>query len=742
MTDLALILISAGLITLIFKWLKQPLVLGYIVAGILAGPYIDFLPTVSDSESIGTWSEIGVVFLLFALGLEFSFRKLINVGSTAFITATTEVISMLIIGFGVGMLLGWSFVDSIFLGGMLSMSSTTIIIKAFDDLGMRNNKETTIVFGTLVVEDLVAILMMVLLPAIAVSKQFAGGPMLESLLRVFFFLVLWFLIGIFILPAFFKKAKKIMNDETLLIISLGLCLGMVVLATHTGFSAALGAFIMGSILAETIEAEHIEHITKPVKDLFGAIFFVSVGMMVDPAILVEYAIPVIVITVVTLIGKAFFSSFGVLLSGQTLKTSIKAGFSLAQIGEFAFIIAALGVSLGVLENFVYPIIIAVSVITTFTTPYFIKMAFPFSEWLYKALPDRTRNFLNRYASGSKTINHESDWKKLLKRYAGRMIIYVVLLTAVFMFSSQMIVPFVDERFLHWGIWGRVLSATVTFLLMSPFLIALASNRTNCPDLFMSLWNDSKYNRGHLVSLTLLRIFIAMVFVALVLIHNFNLQYGGVLVVTLAIFGLIFIFRRDLNQYSKLEKRFLTNLNQREEAERKRYPLKTSFASELKEKDINLITVIVPPTSCFIGKSLAELAFRNEFGVSVVKITRGERVINIPDGSERLYPQDRIVVVGTDGQLTLFQQRLDEQLPQETGSPNPITLLSFTVEEGSVLAGKDMREAGIGQKYNCVIVGVERDDASLMNPDNSVIFEAGDLVWVVGEVNKISELMGS
>ena len=320
--DLALILISASIITLLFKWLKQPLVLGYIIAGLLAGPYINIFPTVGDIENINIWAEIGVIFLLFALGLEFSFKKLMNVGSTAFITAITEVISMLLIGYLVGQLLGWGTMNSIFLGGMLSMSSTTIIIKAFNDLELRNQRFTGIVFGTLVVEDLIAILMMVLLSTMAVSQDFVGEDLLISVLKVVFFLILWFLIGIFVIPAFLKKAKKLMNNETLLIVSLGLCLGMVVLATYTGFSTALGAFIMGSILAETIEAEHIEHIIQPVKDLFGAIFFVSVGMLVNPAVLVEYAWPVIIITLVTIIGKAIFSSFGVLLSGEPLNRRV------------------------------------------------------------------------------------------------------------------------------------------------------------------------------------------------------------------------------------------------------------------------------------------------------------------------------------------------------------------------------------------------------------------------------------
>lgn len=468
--DLALILISASIITLLFKWLKQPLVLGYIIAGLLAGPYINIFPTVGDIENINIWAEIGVIFLLFALGLEFSFKKLMNVGSTAFITAITEVISMLLIGYLVGQLLGWGTMNSIFLGGMLSMSSTTIIIKAFNDLELRNQRFTGIVFGTLVVEDLIAILMMVLLSTMAVSQDFVGEDLLISVLKVVFFLILWFLIGIFVIPAFLKKAKKLMNNETLLIVSLGLCLGMVVLATYTGFSTALGAFIMGSILAETIEAEHIEHIIQPVKDLFGAIFFVSVGMLVNPAVLVEYAWPVIIITLVTIIGKAIFSSFGVLLSGEPLNTSIKSGFSLAQIGEFAFIIAGLGVSLKVLDPFISPIIVAVSVITTFTTPYFIRLANPFAEWLYKILPTKVQETLDRYASGKKTMNHDSDWKKLLKNMIGRVVIYSVLLTAIWLLSIQIIYPAISEMFTPITIWIKLVMCLGTLLLMTPFFM--------------------------------------------------------------------------------------------------------------------------------------------------------------------------------------------------------------------------------------------------------------------------------
>ena len=738
--DLALILISASIITLLFKWLKQPLVLGYIVAGLLAGPYVHIFPTVGDIANINIWAEIGVVFLLFALGLEFSFKKLINVGSTAFITATTEVISMLLIGYMVGYLLGWGTMNSIFLGGMLSMSSTTIIIKAFDDLGLRSQRFTGIVFGTLVVEDLIAILMMVLLSTMAVSKDFVGEELLVSVLKVVFFLILWFLIGIFILPAFLKKAKKLMNNETLLIVSLGLCLGMVVLATYTGFSAALGAFIMGSILAETIEAEHIEHIIQPVKDLFGAIFFVSVGMLVNPVVLVEYAWPVIIITLVTIIGKAIFSSLGVLLSGESLNISIKSGFSLAQIGEFAFIIAGLGVSLKVLDPFISPIIVAVSVITTFTTPYFIRLANPFAEWLYKVLPLKVQEMLARYASGKKTVNHDSDWKKLLKNIVGRVIIYSVLLTAIWLLSVKTLYPAVSELFTPVTIWVNLAMCLVTLLLMTPFLWALISNKYNSSAIFLKLWEDENYNHGRLVALVLFRVSVAIFFISAVVISYFHLNIGIGVVIAVAVVALILILREDLTQYSRLETHFLTNLNLREEVARKHHPLKTSFNSEFNNKDIELTSVVVSPYSRYIGKSLGELSFRQEFGVNVVAIVRGDLKIYIPKSSERIYPQDKLAVVGTDGQLQKFRDEIEspQGVPDTEEMHQEMNLHSFTVNEAFYFLDKSIVQSRLGEKYDSIVVAIERNGA-LVPLDKDVTFLLGDLVWFVGEREKIRQL---
>ena len=394
-TDLTLITIYAGIITLIFKKLKQPTVLGYILAGIFAGPYFNFLPTVTDQQNLTIWADIGVIFLLFGLGLEFSFKKMMNVGKSAMITATVNILFMLFLGYNTGLLLGWSAIDSFFLGSMISMSSTTIIIKAFDDLNVKKQKFTDLVFGVLVVEDIVGILLLVLLPTIALGSTIDSQELALSTLKLVFFLVLCFVIGIYIVPTFLKKITGFLTDEMLLLITISLCFGMVLLATSSGFSSALGAFIMGSILAETEVIERIEKNIKPLKDFFGAVFFVSVGMMVNPAMFLEYAWPIFVITLIVIGGKVVFSCFGFIFSGQTLKTAVQGGFSLAQVGEFAFIIASLGMSIGVLDAKVYPIIVAVSVITTFLTPMMIKSSEPAYRLLQKTLPASWNKYIEQ-----------------------------------------------------------------------------------------------------------------------------------------------------------------------------------------------------------------------------------------------------------------------------------------------------------------------------------------------------------
>lgn len=473
--DLALILISASLMTLLFKKLKQPLVLGYVVAGFLASPHLSFTPSVMDTANIQTWADIGVIFLLFALGLEFSFKKIVKVGGPAIIAACTIIFCMILVGVAVGTSFGWKRMDCIFLGGMIAMSSTTIIYKAFDDLGILKKQFTGLVLSVLILEDILAIVLMVMLSTMAVSNNFEGTEMLESVAKLLFFLILWFVVGIYLIPELLKRCRKLMSDETMLIVSLGLCFGMVVIAAHTGFSAAFGAFIMGSILAETLEAEHIEQLVKPVKDLFGAIFFVSVGMMVDPGMIVEYAIPILVITLAVIVGQSLFGTLGVLLSGQPLKTAMQCGFSLTQIGEFAFIIASLGVSLNVTSHFLYPIVVAVSVITTFLTPYMIRLAEPASNFVDAHMPKRWKGFLDRYTSGSRAVNHDSLWKRLIVSLVRITVVYSIVCVAIVAVSFRFLVPLCKEGLP--GVWGALVAAFVTILFLAPFLRAIMIKKT-------------------------------------------------------------------------------------------------------------------------------------------------------------------------------------------------------------------------------------------------------------------------
>ncbi|MBO7592835.1 MAG: cation:proton antiporter [Bacteroidaceae bacterium] len=394
--DLCIIMLTAGITSLLFKAFKQPVVLGYIVAGMLVGPHVLGEAWVTNEENVETWGEIGVLFLLFSLGLEFSFKKLLKVGSTAIIGAGVIVVGMMIAGMLTAYFLGLGGLNSLFLGGMLCMSSTTIVFKAIEEAGLRSHRFAGVCFGILIVEDLFAVVLMVLLTSIAVKNEFQGKELLWQVGKLVMYIAIWFVLGILLIPTFLKKFKRHLNDETLTIFSIGLCLGMVLLAVQAGFSSALGAFVMGSVLAETIDAERIEHLVQPVKNIFGSIFFVSVGMMIDPALLLQYWFPITIITLVVIFGQIFFGSFGTLLSGQPLRVALQTGFSLVQIGEFAFIIASLGQSLKVTDNSLYPIVVAVSVITTFLTPYIMKLAYPTLSFLEKHMSKNTKKMLDSY----------------------------------------------------------------------------------------------------------------------------------------------------------------------------------------------------------------------------------------------------------------------------------------------------------------------------------------------------------
>lgn len=727
-TDLAFILILGAVVTLLFKWIKQPVVLGYIVAGFLASPNFEPLPSVANEANIEFWAQIGIVVLLFSLGLEFSFKKLMNTGGSAIVTALINVIGMMIVGFAIGTLLGFSFINSIFLGGMLSMSSTTIIIKALTDLGLKHKKFASLVFAVLVVEDLFAVLMMVLLSSIAINNSVEGGELLFNIGKLVFFLIIWFLVGVFVLPSLLNKSRRFLNNETLLIVSMGLCLGMAVFSVSCGFSMALGAFVMGSILAGTSYAERIERVTAPVKDLFGAVFFISVGMMVQPAAIVEFAGPILILSATVIVGMIIFGSFGMLVTGQSLKVAIEAGFSLTQIGEFSFIIASLGMSLGVLNPNIYPIIVAVSVITTFLTPYFIKMADPFYEIVKKHLPQRLHFLIDRYnkdANASGTAERQSEWRMLFRRYVWRMLLYSIVLIAITLVSLKIFMPWLatvmPDAYKYVG-------AAVTLLAMSPFLVALSLPTSR-------KISDGKSIQGYKVPRVVMRIFrliIVLAFIVNILSSIFSLTAGFATGIALILLILLVLSGKAKNHVVDLEGRFINNLNERE--------LRRSGKNNSVVSDLHLAYMTVGNQCPMVGEQLQDSGLRSKYGVSVSSITRGSEFIPVPRRTDRIYPGDVIGIIGTDEQIQRLLPVVEANDETEYNNPDMVDfgIYDVVLTNESPIAGSSIVKAAIPDKYSSMVIAVERDGQFIERLD-SVTFVPGDKVYLVGPRNAVCSL---
>ncbi|MFT5963993.1 MAG: CPA2 family monovalent cation:H+ antiporter-2 [Flavobacterium sp.] len=725
-SDLGLILMTAGIAVLIFKKLKQPLVLGYLIAGFLAGTHFDFFPSVRDVKSVEVWAEIGVIILLFSLGLEFSFKKLMKVGGTASITAITQIITMVMMGFLVGKWMGWKQMDCIFLGVILSISSTTIILKTFDELGVKAQKFAGIVIGSLIVQDIIAILMMVLLSTVAVSQQFSGTELLVSVLKLIFFLTIWFISGIFFIPTLLKKAKHLLTDEMMLIISLALCLMMVILASNVGFSPALGAFIMGSIIAETTQAEQIEHLVKPIKDLFGAIFFVSVGMLIDPYTLYEYAIPVMILTFITIFGQSISSTIGALISGQPLKQSVQTGMSLAQIGEFSFIIATLGMSMNVTSDFLYPVVVAVSAVTTFTTPFMVKMATPFAGFLERKLPRKWLKKIARYSANTQSIKSVSTWQIVLRAHLLQIVLHTIIITAIILLSSKFVLPLVaDSQF------GNATAALITLIIISPFLWALSLHRVAVKEVEI-LRQERKYN-GPIMMMILFRIGLSIFYIGF-LLNIFFSPIVAFFALIIAV-GVYYFFPKQLHiLYLKIENHFLKNLNDREIKK-----IKRRYAS-LTPWDGHMTTFQINKESNIAGKTLKTLRVREKMGINIAFIKRGEIMIKIPTKNERLFPGDEICVIGTDAQVKEFKNYLlrnEIEIPKNVEKAEIILQqLELNKEE---LIGKSISQSLIREKANGMVVGIERNGKRLLNPESDLILEKDDILWVVGDKKRMSEL---
>ncbi|MGV0977658.1 cation:proton antiporter domain-containing protein [Empedobacter falsenii] len=740
-TDLGLILCVGAVTTLIFKRINQPLVLGYIIAGFLVGPHFEYIPSVAEEHNVEIWAKIGVIFLLFSLGLEFSFKKLLNVGGSASITAIVEIICIVTVGYFVGRFMNWSTMDSIFLGGLLASSSTTIIIRAFDELGLKRKKFANVVFGILIVEDIVVILLMVMLSTMAVSQHFNGAEMINSFVKLGFFLAVWFIGGIFIIPTFLRSIKNYLDDETLLIISIGLCLGMVYIADSVGFSIELGAFVMGSILAETVYAEKIEHNFQSVKNLFATIFFISIGMMIDPVSMYEHKWAILIVTLLTIFGKLIFTTLGAIISGQPLKQSVQVGMSMAQIGEFAFIVAGLGLSLGVTSDFLFPVAVGVSAITTFTTPYLIKSSDKVYTLLEKVLPQKFIQGVENYSSDTQHIQNENKWNKIIKQTVSTIFINGIIIIAITLIIKSYVLFLLTDWFTYFG--ASLVSLTLTFVLCIPFIWAIIGNRPK-REIIREFWDESNYNRAPIIAIISIRL--TLVVVAVIFIYNqfFSSTIASIILVIGLLITMYFLSKYFNQFYNYIQTKFIYNLNEREILTKKIEDKKKQDKFQYTWDNTHISDMIVPQNANFIGVPLGELDWRTKFQINIAYIKRGDRIIQTPNSESVLYPFDKIGIIGTDEHIQRFEKYLQiigETPPENNDLKNTdnFTLDKVVIpNDFCVLENKSI--GWVKDTAKGIVVSIERDGKMIHNPDRNVPIELGDYLTIVADKKNLKNFI--
>lgn len=727
--DLAMILAVAGVMSFIFQKIGQPVVLGYILAGVIVGPHTPPVQLITDSAGIQTWAELGVIFLMFTLGLEFSFRKLLSVGMTATFAAGFEVIFFLVVGYGIGQWLGWTSMDSLFLGAMLSISSTTIIIKALDDLKLKTHRFASVIFGILIVEDLFAILLLVALTTIATNDSVSVYGLFTASLNLAIVVGGWFITGYFVVPRVISYIGKKGNNEMLTLISIGLCLGLVVLAVQFGYSAALGAFIMGSILAETELIQRIEVLMHPLKDLFGAIFFVSIGMLIDPRIIWEHKEVIILLSFVTIFGKIISTGAGALVSGQSFKTSMQVGMGLAQIGEFSFIIAGLGLTLKATSPSLYPIGVAVSLITTFTTPYLIKHSGFIAEQVEEKLPWGIRNALNRYMVWSEYRKSGSGKNKDLVLLIFRWVANGIIVTLIFNLGIKYLSPRINFANEELNKWSLLITWFITLLASTPFIWGMVfTSKKN----YLKIRKERNFLKAVIV-------FSFPIFTAIWL-GILSMEYFSIkailMTTTVTVFVVyIFLYRKLESYYRWFEKTFLETFQPKKEER------KTPEVTHLAPWDHHLVQIEVHPNAVLVNKTLMQSHIRSRFGVNIVAIQRGMETIVAPKPHELILPCDTLIVLGTDDQLD--QARPELEIPNNIATMFPSSanyrLKHLKLSQSSPMTGLTIRQSGIREKYHAMIVGIERDHSRIINPDTDLQMNLNDTLWIVGEMNMLEKL---
>lgn len=715
--DLAVILGVASLVTLIFQKIRQPVVLGYLLAGAIVGPYTPPHALVSDIPYIKILSDLGVIFLMFSLGLEFSFHKLKRVGFSASITGLIEVLLMTLLGYAVGRMLNWDSFSSLFLGAAMSISSTTIIIKALEGLCLKTKRFSEVIFGILIVEDLLAIVLLVALSTMAATQNFFSLELLLAALKLILVVGSWFILGYFLVPPLFRLVMKDANDETLIIVSIALCLFLVNIAAYFHYSIALGAFIMGSILAETISGTQISKLIKPVRDIFAAVFFVSIGMLIDLKMIWEHFPLIIFLCMATIIGKVMFTGVGAFLTGQSFTTSLRIGFSMAQIGEFSFIIVGLGQALKIIDDLVYPIVVAVSAITTFTTPYFIKLSGVLTdEYRYKATR-QTKYFIDSYSSWVYRTLATHQQEPLYYSITIQLTINAVIVAILFTLTQEFLLPEL-EKWTTIAPMGKAIAWFCALIIASPFIWGMLVAFQSLP----SKKTKHLAPRGLYVCGLITLTEIAILSVAF---YDNWLTASLLAIAVFCYFG--FLYKHLDKSYHWFEKRLLQNLKSPKTLYRK--------FSELAPWDSHLVEIVISPNSTLVGASLNQIQLRKEFGLNIAALCRGDTIIAPPRGHQIIYPFDKLFMVGNDEQLERFSKKFIKA-PKEISSKdllNEFSLRSMYLESGSPLIGKTIKKSGL-LEMQILIVGLERDNHRILNPVSNTLLKKGDLLFILGKEN--------
>lgn len=616
--DLAIILCIAGFVAVIFQKIKQPTVLGYLIAGIIIGPYTPPFSLVDDQKDIKILAELGVIFLMFSLGLEFSSRKLTRVGVSAVIIGIFEVIMMIFVGYFSGKLLGWPAYDSLLLGAALSISSTTIIIKALEDFSLKKQFFAELMVGVLLVEDLMAILLMVFISTMFSHETIFSTFVLWATIKLLGVVASWFLVGYFVIPYLMRKIENDVNHETLTIVSTGLCLFLSSVAVHFNYSAALGGFIMGSILAETSQVQKIETLTLPIRDIFGAVFFVSVGMLIDPQMIIKYFPYVILLSLVTILGKIMTSAVGTLLAGHNFSTALKIGFSMAQIGEFSFIIIGLGGMMTEVGESLYPIVVAIAAITTFATPYLIKFSLQFSDKVEHKLPRPVEHFFKIYRSWMQHLHMNQNLAKGKDyfRIAINATVVAIICSISFSFLRPLLPHLKDNFFLL---------ATFSFFIVSPFLIG------------MSFASHSLI----IIAIGILAVLAELAF--------FTLPRVDTASTAVAIFLALLVFMAFFYPYLKsiyfwLENQLINNLTKRRHKE---------LLPKWRPWDYELVRLQIRDNFPYIGKTIEESLLRPAHGINIIAIKRGKKTIWLPNLTEQILEHDELIIYGDDDEIEQY-----------------------------------------------------------------------------------------